>query len=127
MKYIDITPEISSQTAVFPGDVPFSREVHLDFEKDDHLTLSSIRSTLHIGAHADAPNHYHPKGCDIASRSLHYYMGDCQVIKLSVAPGGRIMPHHLETISIEAPRILFRTDSFPSPESWESSFQSLST
>ena len=62
MFYIDISPKINSDLAVFPGDVPFQRKIALNINQGDHLTLSSIETTLHIGAHADAPSHYHAQG-----------------------------------------------------------------
>ena len=33
--------------------------------------LSSITTTVHLGAHADAPNHYHADGCGIGERDLY--------------------------------------------------------
>ena len=81
--YIDITPVISADMAVFPGDQPFERKVVMDCNNGDHLTLSSIHSTVHIGAHADASNHYHKEGEGIEKRSLDHYMGGCQIIDVS--------------------------------------------
>jgi arylformamidase len=126
MRYFDISPEISPKTAVFPGDTPFSRTVCLDFKKGDHLLLSSIAGSVHLGAHADAPNHYHAGGRGIDSRSLEYYLGDCELVDVSVPRGSRVRPEHLAGRKIKAPRVLFRTRSFPNPERWNSDFCSLS-
>lgn len=68
--YFDISPELSEKTAVFPGDSPFRRKVSLDFAKGDNLVLSDLAGSAHIGAHADAPSHYHPSGKPIGERSL---------------------------------------------------------
>src|SRR5690606_27092854 len=84
---IDISPIISEELAVFPGDTAFSRNVLLSFEHGHHLGLSSIKSTVHLGAHTDAPNHYDAKGCDIADRKLSFYIGECQVVSVQVACG----------------------------------------
>ena len=54
----DITPLISPRLAVWPGDTPPSREVLLDIGRGDNITLSTLRATVHLGAHADAPSHY---------------------------------------------------------------------
>ena len=70
---IDISPLISEEMAVFPGDIRFKRNVSLSFDKGDHLELSSVTSTLHIGSHADAPIHYHKDGEGIDSRDLDIY------------------------------------------------------
>ncbi|MDJ0835421.1 MAG: cyclase family protein [Acidobacteriota bacterium] len=127
MKIIDISPVISPRSAVFPGDQPFRREVALDFKQGHNLVLSSMTTTVHVGAHADAPSHYHPEGRDIASRDLSRYLGPCQVIRpKNLAPDARIYPHHIEEIPVETPRILFATDSFPDPDRWQDEFNSLS-
>lgn len=126
MKYFDISPLISSRTAVFPGDVPYRRDISMDFNSGNHLLLSSIQSTLHIGAHADAPNHYDPTGEGIGSRDLKYYFGPAQVIQVETKPGGRILVSDLAEKEIMAPRILFYTGSFRDPESWRQDFVSLS-
>lgn len=124
MKYFDISPLISNDIAVFPGDQPFHRNVSLDIRKD-HLELSSMQTTLHLGAHADAPVHYHKEGCDIAERELEFYFGQCQVITVNTK-AKRITPEDLESIEITAPRVLFRTLSFPNPNQWTDDFIALS-
>jgi arylformamidase len=125
-KIIDISPLISSRLAVFPGDTPFSSQVLLDFEKGDHLNLSSIHTTVHIGAHADAPSHYSKKGVGIHERSLNFYIGGCQVIDVNLQPRERIFPRHIENIKILQKRILFKTKSFSNPEKWIDDFNSCS-
>ncbi len=126
MDYIDISPTLSGRIAVYPGDKPFRREVAMSFEAGDHLALSSLETTVHVGAHVDAPNHYHPDGCDIASRDLGYYLGECQVVSVEVEPGARIYPRDLEGVEIRARRLLFATGSFPDPDRWRSDFNALS-
>lgn len=124
-RLIDISPVVSERTAVWPGDVAFGREVALSIAAGDHLELSAIRSTVHVGAHADAPSHYLRGGAGIGARSLEPYFGPCQVIEVSLPRGERIRPEHLRA-GIEAPRLLFRTDSFPDPERFVEDFNSLS-
>ena len=123
--YYDISPEISEGSAVFPGDVSFRRLVSLDFRKGDHLGLSSIQTTVHIGAHADAPSHYHSQGQSIDQRPLERYFGSCQVVSVQARPGQRVTPGDVK-VKIEAPRILFKTSSFPYGERWREDFNSLS-
>jgi arylformamidase len=124
--YFDISPLLSVKTAVFPGDVPLTRDVALDFTKGHHLLLSSLKASVHLGAHADAPNHYSASGPGIHERDLSFYMGPCQVITVKVARGERVLLKHLATTEILAPRVLVRTLSFPDPENWNSDFCSLS-
>lgn len=123
---IDISPEISERTAVFPGDTPFSRKVALDFKTGQNFLLSSIHSTVHLGAHTDAPNHYHPQGAAMHERALDFYYGPCQVISVQLKRGERIPASVLDHTPVQAPRVLFRTDSFPDPCVWNSDFNSLS-
>ena len=123
----DISPKLTHRTAVFPGDVPFLATKHLGFDQGDHLMLSSIQSTVHVGAHADAPCHYHEQGADIYACDLSKYLGLCQVVTVEkAAQNGRIYPHHIASIQITAPRLLFRTNSFADPEQWTPDFFSLS-
>lgn len=122
---IDITPLVSEKTAVFPGDVPFSRQVALSFANKDHLELSSITSTLHIGAHTDAPKHYAADGKTIEERDLSYYLGPCQVVEVSIPRGERIKPEHLK-VNITAKRVLFKTQSMPDPNIFNPDFNALS-
>lgn len=127
MKIWDISPLVSERTAVFPGDVAFSRAVSMDTTKGDHLTLSSLTTTVHLGAHADASNHYHREGEGIDRRPLEAYLGPCEVVQVKLPRGARIEPKHLPTGWLpSAPRILFRTDSFPDPDHWNDDFNSLS-
>lgn len=121
----DISPVISPRTAVFPGDVPFSRAVSMDFPSGHHLTLSAVTTTLHIGAHADASNHYHASGNGVDKRPLEAFLGPCQVVEVNLPRGARIRPEHLPPM-IEARRVLFRTNSFPNPDHWNHDFNSLS-
>lgn len=125
-KIYDITPKISSRLGVFPGDQPFTRDVAMSFGKGHHLELSQIRSTVHLGAHADAPSHYHADGVSIEKRGLEPYLGRVQLMRIQgLKPKERVMPQHL-TRSIQASRVLFDTQSFPNPETWNSDFNSLS-
>ena len=122
----DITPRISPKIAVFPGDTPFERQVLLDMQNGAHLTLSTMRTTLHLGAHADAPSHYHADGADIARRDLAPYLGLCEVRHVSVSPRTRVTPAHLGGVLPRAPRLLLRTGTFPDPNAWTDDFAALS-
>jgi arylformamidase len=122
---LDISPTISETTPVFPGDTPYRRNLAMGFARGDHLELSSIATTVHIGAHADAPIHYHAEGAGISERALDIYVGRCQVIDLSDHPPQEISPQHLEKVEIQAPRILFKTKTFPHRGPWQHEFSYL--
>ncbi len=125
MKYFEISPIISNRLAVFPGDKKFSRSISYDFKTGSHLELSSIETTLHLGAHADSSSHYHADGEGVDRRDLNAFFGQAQVIEVQVACGARIYPQDIKTV-ISAQRVLLRTNSFPNPEFWNSDFNSLS-
>lgn len=121
----DISPEISPQTAVFPGDTPFSAQFLLDMQKGHNLTLSSIQSTVHIGAHTDAPSHYSLTGQTMEQRDLKIYLGLVQVITVNLPRKTRVSTADLKGVAISAPRVLFKTNSFPDPKHWNDDFCAL--
>ena len=126
MKYFDITPVITEKLAVFPGDVSFERNISMDYKNGDHLQLSSIKTTLHLGAHADSSGHYHADGSGVEARPLESYFGKAQVIEVKIPRGERIQLADFQKTEIQAPRVLFKTKSFPNPNRWNSDFNSLS-
>lgn len=126
--FYDISPEISPDIAVFPGDTPFSLKMNMSFAEKNHLDLSEMTTTVHLGAHTDAPSHYHPDGKTMEKRDLQFYMGPCQVITVKKPRGERIFVKDVENVctNIQAPRVLFKTNSFPNPNKWNDDFNSLS-
>ena len=126
MTLIDISPLVDESIAVWPGDTPYARTVNVDMAAGGNLTLSDIRTTVHLGAHTDAPSHYDANGSDIASRSLDYYLGACIVLHVDVERGARIYPEDLKDKAITAARVLLRTGTFPDPKNWNDDFASLS-
>lgn len=125
VKIHDISPLISSQTAVWPGDTPFQREELCSFKQGQNLDLSTIKTTVHLGAHADAPNHYHPQGKGIDSRDVALYIGEAQVMRVSTKKGARIQVADL-TSAVRSQRVLLVTGSYPDPEVFNEDFCSLS-
>lgn len=126
MTLIDISPLVDPGIGVWPGDTPYTHTRNLDMAAGANLTLSEIRTTVHVGAHADAPNHYVAAGADIASRKLEYYVGPCVVIDVEGIGARRIVPRDLGAKRIAAPRVLFRTNTFRDPRRWNNDFASLS-
>lgn len=124
-RIIDISPPITERLAVWPGDAPFRRKVALSIALGANIDLSAIDTTLHLGAHADAPSHYIAGGEDIARRPLDLYYGACQVMRVDVGRGERVLPSHLRE-EVRAPRVLVRTGTFPDPTVWNTDFASLS-
>lgn len=117
----DISPVVSPRLGVWPGDSPLSRQVLLDLARGDTVTLSTLRATVHLGAHADAPSHYGREGAAIQARDLSFYLGPCQVIHTPVSRGARVDVSDLPS-AIRAERVLLATGTFPDPQSWNDDF-----
>ena len=121
----DISPPISERLAVWPGDTPPRREVLCDMRRGDNITLSTLRATVHLGSHADAPSHYGQDAPAIHERSLDCYLGPCQVVHVAARRGALVTPDQIGE-PIGAERVLIRTDSYPEPTDFNIDFAALS-
>jgi arylformamidase len=117
----DISPPLTAKLAVWPGDVPLSRKVLCH---GDPVTLSALRATAHLGAHADAPCHYGRGAASIDQCPLDWYLGPCQVMRVKVARGQCVNPEMLPH-TIEAPRVLIATDTYLDPDQFDEDFAAL--
>ena len=141
----DISPPVMPKLAVWPGDTPLTREVLLDIDGGDNITLSTLRTTVHLGAHADGSSHYGKDAPAIHERGLDYYLGPCQVIRIDIARATRITTEMFLDVAgqvsaggeislaptAEGPihltlRVLFATGTYPDPQNWNSDFAALS-
>lgn len=118
----DISPPISESTAVWPGDVPFSRSWQCRLEEGSNIDLSSFTSTVHVGAHADAPSHYAKAAPTIDKVDLEPYWGVCQVLTCDAR---LIRPQDFAPrLKPGAKRVLFRTLSQPDSRVFNEDFSS---
>ncbi len=107
----DISEPIEPASATFPGDTPFSQEWVARQERGASCNVSTIRMSVHVGTHTDAPLHFDLAGPDIASVDLTRYLGRCRVVDVagegspSLIPAAAITPAMLAG----AERLLFRT------------------
>jgi arylformamidase len=127
-RIIDISPPISPSLAVFPGDTPLSHEVLMDFERGHHIALSTLRATVHLGAHADAPSHYGRFGVPIDQVDPARFMGRCRVVQVRKGAGERVGVADLPEATWRAPmpkRLLVRTGTHPDPNAWSDAFAGL--
>ena len=126
----DLTPPITNALAVWPGDTSPSREVLTDMHKGDNVTLSTLRATVHLGAHADGPNHYGVDAPAIDQRSLDYYLGPAQVVHVDVTRGERVtcemffaaQPQQSRAVPSPISRILIATATYPAPNNLNKDF-----
>ena len=121
----DISPPITENLKVWPGDTPPTREVLLDMKRGDNLTLSTLRATVHLGAHVDGPNHYGVDAPGVDEEPLEVYIGRCQVMSIDVPRLGRIGPDAIDE-AIEAERVLFHMGTYPDPNEFNEDFAALS-
>lgn len=124
---IDITPAITPGLSVWPGDTPVSREVLCDIERGATVTLSTLRATVHLGAHADGPNHYGAGAPGIGERALRHYVGRVHVLDAPVARGTRVGLADIVggVEQVRGQRVLIRTGTFPNPQAWNEDFAGL--
>lgn len=126
----DISPPLSQDLAVFPGDTKLTREVLSRCADGDPVTLSTLRATVHLGAHVDAPSHYSAGGAGIERTPLPRLLGPCRVVRVHGNPDGLVKPEVLVsaltdpgTSDAQLPsRVLLATGSYPDPTRWTNSF-----
>lgn len=123
-RLFDITPPITERLAVWPGDTPPTREVLCEIERGASVTLSTLRATVHLGAHADGANHYGAGAPPIDQRSLEHYLGPCEVVRAKVERSARVRLEDLARLPRE-PRVLIATGTFPDPTCWNEDFAAL--
>lgn len=120
----DISEPISSDTAVFPGDTPFSAKWVARLADGASCNVSAIEMSVHCGTHTDAPVHFSDDSPDMASVPLEAYLGRCRVVDMpgegepSLIPAGRLTPDVLAG----AERILFRTAAVHDPSVFSEGF-----
>lgn len=127
-RLFDISPPLGPGLAVFPGDTPLSREVMLDTARGDAITLSTLRATVHLGAHVDAPSHYGPGAPTVDRLPLEIFLGACQVLRVTAGRNGRVRADDVERAldgHPPAPRVLLATGSFPDPGVFTPDFAAL--
>ena len=121
-RVLDITPPLSAATPVWPGDVPFRRRVGPEV---DGVVLSSVETTLHAGAHVDAPLHTDPDGASLDDLPLDCFVGPCAVVEVRVAPRGRVSLADVG-FAFSAPRLLVKTGFASEPGRLPDGFAGLS-
>lgn len=139
----DVSPPLTSDLAVFPGDTPLEREVLARREAGDPVTLSTLRATVHLGAHVDAPLHYGTGAAPIDAVPIDRLLGRCRLVRppRDDARGGRLSAAELaaaldalagvlaEKLDGNRPalpeRVVVATGSYPDPTRWTDGFTAL--
>jgi arylformamidase len=117
----DISPVISPQLPVWPGDVPFSTETTWQMGEGCPVQVARIAMSTHTGAHCDAPSHYDADGLSIDQVALDAYIGRCRVIDcIGASP---VSPEHVAHALQDVPaRVLLRTYRKAPVERWDAGF-----
>jgi arylformamidase len=107
----DISEPVSPQTAVFPGDTPFSAEWVMHMDQGASCNVSTMRMSVHCGTHTDSPRHFDVDGAGMADVPLDAYIGPCRVIDVR----GEGSPSHVPAAALTGgvldgvERVLLRT------------------
>ena len=78
----DISPPVSLGSDVWPGDTPFTFHRVMSVAEGMSCNVTTVNTTVHVGAHADAPLHFVDGAADVASVDLAAYVGRARVVKL---------------------------------------------
>lgn len=118
----DISPPVSAQAPVFPGDTPYSQRWSALLAPGCPVNVSEITMSPHVGAHADAPLHYSRDGMAAGRLPLHPYIGPCRVIH-RMHGGALITPEDLQPFLADVPpRVLVRTCERANTSAWSNHF-----
>ena len=123
----DISERIEPDTATFPGDTAYSREWVMQKARGDSCNVSTIRMSVHVGTHTDAPLHYDDGGRDMASVALQPYIGRCRVVDVPVEGSPPLVPAAALTAELlaGAERVLLRTSRSHDHRAFDPDFASL--
>lgn len=123
----DISEPIEPATAAFPGDTPFSQQWVMRQESGGSCNVSTIRMSVHVGTHTDAPLHFDVAGRDIASVDLRAYIGRCRVVDVRGEGTPSLVPAAALTDAVlaAAERILLRTRDRHDHRTWNDAFTAL--
>jgi arylformamidase len=122
---IDISRVLDENTAVWPGDTPFSRKWVMAIPDGCSCNTSTITLSAHTGAHTDAPSHFVEGAPNIDQVSLTKYMGRCRVVHTKNRDC--VILEDIAGVDLtRCQRVLFRTPQAPATDAWDNSFTYIS-
>jgi len=107
-KIIDITREIHSGIAVWPGDPGITMERTSSFEKGNGSTVTRVSLGLHTSTHIDMPLHFIEGGKTLDEADLTKFAGRCKIFEITSDKA--ITKNDIENLDIQKGDIvLFKT------------------
>jgi arylformamidase len=118
----DISQTLRPDLPVWPGDTAFSHRPRWSMADGSPVNVAAFETTVHAGAHADAPLHYHADGASAAEVGLDAYIGPCEVVDATRC--GALIGRDFVERALPAPeaRVLFRTFTRFPLDAWPASF-----
>jgi len=105
MRIIDISLDISNDTASFPGDPKVEVKRIFDIKKGDIATVSKLSLSSHTATHIDAPAHFIKDGLTVDKLPLEHLVGKVKVFE--VPEENEITRSFLEKKHIEKEKAIF--------------------
>lgn len=92
-RIIDISPPVRAGSPVWPGDSEFELSRKWSIAEGDSVTVGTVTTTTHIGAHIDAPAHVVDGAPPIDGISLDACLGPCLIVDVSDLVDREATPH----------------------------------
>lgn len=102
----DISRPLSSGTATWPGDTPYSIDWPMRIAHGASVNVSRWTLSPHVGTHADAPRHYREGGASPADLPLDLFVGPALVVdargvdRLDEETLARLVPERVERLLV---------------------------
>jgi arylformamidase len=109
MQIYDISRKIAPDTAVWPGDAPFSFDMALSRADGQSVNLTTIHLSPHTGTHADAGFHFTDTDEFPDQMPLEKYIGAAQVVTVEREHGAITPDDVSKKISGPVQRLLIHT------------------
>lgn len=120
----DITRPVTATLPVWPGDTPFSVTPVLRKAEGASVNLTTLKTTAHLGTHADAYYHYADDGVFIGAMPLDAYIGPARVVTVARSDGP-LLPEDVGDVA-GAQRLLIHSAVSDLGEVWPEQFPYLS-
>ncbi len=105
-KIIDISRSLTSTTAVWPGDIPYSLPSVVRRSDGDTVNVTRLNMSSHTATHMDAPYHFTDDGSTVEQMDLARYWGLAQLVTVQ-KESGPLSPADFAHVDLSlAPRLL---------------------